>query len=145
MTTEGLCEICGRWFSDLMPFDSADVCATCAGQVIGARDEAIEALRQATEAIDDAKKELVHAYDCLSIEPAPTTTEIVAEITKSTSTGQAIQQARLAAGLSQSALGARLGMKQSRIGDIERERFGLTITTLKRIAVALDVAPATLL
>lgn len=63
----------------------------------------------------------------------------------SMTTGQSIRAARQLAGLSQSALGARLGMKQSRIGDIERERNGLTVDTLKRIATALGVEPGFLI
>ena len=53
--------------------------------------------------------------------------------------GERIANARKAAGLSQTALGAKLGVPQSQISRIERNPDRTTVRTLKRIATALGV------
>lgn len=53
--------------------------------------------------------------------------------------GERIANARKAAGLSQTALGAKLGVPQSQISRIERNPDRTTVRTLKRIAKALGI------
>lgn len=53
--------------------------------------------------------------------------------------GERIANARKAVGLSQTALGAKLGVPQSQISRIERNPDRTTVRTLKRIAKALGV------
>ena len=56
-----------------------------------------------------------------------------------------IRDARRRAGLSQQALGERVGLDQSGISRIERGERPMTVDTLKAIASALGVSPAALL
>ena len=55
------------------------------------------------------------------------------------STGQRIQQARKAAGLSQKDLGLKLGVSGSMIGQYENDLRNPKLETLQKIATALDV------
>lgn len=59
--------------------------------------------------------------------------------------GERIAAARKAAGLTQKALGEKLGIPQSQVSRIERNPDRTTVRALKRIAKALDVDVAVLL
>lgn len=56
-----------------------------------------------------------------------------------------IRELRLAAGLSQEALGERLGVHKVTISDLERGKVELTLSYMRRLSRALEVSPADLL
>lgn len=56
-----------------------------------------------------------------------------------------IRELRLAAGLSQQALGDRIGVSKVTISDLERGNMKLDTEYMRRLARALDVQPADLL
>lgn len=62
-----------------------------------------------------------------------------ADVDARTILGRNIRELRLAAGLSQEALGALVGTDQSRIGEYERAVLGCSIDMIGRIAKALGV------
>lgn len=53
--------------------------------------------------------------------------------------GQNIKRERLARGLSQEELAARAGMHRTYVGAVERGERNISVVSLLRIAVALDV------
>lgn len=55
------------------------------------------------------------------------------------SVGEQIRDARKAAGLSQRALASRMGTSQAAIARLEAGGVGSTLTTLQRVAAALDL------
>ncbi len=59
--------------------------------------------------------------------------------------GGNIRKLREASGLSQQELAERSGLKRSYMGYIERGEKDVTLTTLRRIAIALHVHPSVLL
>lgn len=59
-------------------------------------------------------------------------------------TGERIRQIRLSKGMTQTELGKRCGMADSRIGVYERGENKPKPETLNRIAMALDVDPSVL-
>lgn len=59
-------------------------------------------------------------------------------------TGERIRQIRLSKGMTQTELGKRCGMADSRIGVYERGENKPKPETLNRIATALDVDPSVL-
>ena len=56
-----------------------------------------------------------------------------------------IRELRLAAGLSQQALGDRVGVSKVTVSDLERGNMKLDTEYMRRFALALDVLPADLL
>ena len=56
-----------------------------------------------------------------------------------------VRKFRLARGVSQEALAEAAGLHRTYIGMIERAEKNITLYNIERIAIALDVAPATLL
>ncbi len=59
--------------------------------------------------------------------------------------GQNIRQLRESKGFSQEELAVKAGLRRSYIGNIERGDRNLTVVSLNRIAMALNVHPITLL
>jgi HTH-type transcriptional regulator/antitoxin HipB len=55
------------------------------------------------------------------------------------SVGEQVRDAREAAGLSQRALASRMGTSQAAIARLEAGGVGSTLTTLQRVAAALDM------
>ena len=55
------------------------------------------------------------------------------------SVGEQVRDAREAAGLSQRALASRMGTSQASIARLESGGVGSTLTTLQRVATALDL------
>jgi ribosome-binding protein aMBF1 (putative translation factor) len=53
--------------------------------------------------------------------------------------GEKVRDAREAAGLSQRELAARMGTSQSAVARLEAGRVGATLTTLQKVATALDL------
>ena len=70
------------------------------------------------------RDEYDHAY---------TAAELAADV------GDRVRRARLAAGLSQRDLAARMGTSQAAVARLEAGGVGATLTTLHRVAVALDL------
>lgn len=56
-----------------------------------------------------------------------------------------IRELRMAAGISQEVLGDRIGVSKMTISDLERGKMRLDTDYMRRLSVALDVAPADLL
>lgn len=56
-------------------------------------------------------------------------------------TGNGMRQARLAAGLTQEQLAARLGMRQARISQLETAKVNPSYRVAQRVADALGVEP----
>lgn len=56
-----------------------------------------------------------------------------------------VRVSRKAKGLSQEELAFRAGMKRSYVSDLENRKRNPTVRALGRLALALDVAPASLL
>jgi transcriptional regulator with XRE-family HTH domain len=59
--------------------------------------------------------------------------------------GRRVRELRHARGWTQTELAARVGVKQSAIGKIERGESDIPVTTLTRLAEALGVSPGSLL
>ncbi|MDH4307996.1 MAG: helix-turn-helix domain-containing protein [Acidimicrobiia bacterium] len=86
--------------------------------------------------IDDLKKQRL---DAMSAEERAVFDEEYATVKLALEVGEKIRDAREAAGLSQRELAARMGTSQAAVARLEAGGVGATLTTLQRVAAALDL------
>jgi len=66
-------------------------------------------------------------------------------VTPAEQVGAEVRRRRLAIGLSQEELAARAGLHRTYVGSVERGERNLTLSSILKIARALDAPPAALL
>ncbi|MDH4117229.1 MAG: helix-turn-helix domain-containing protein [Acidimicrobiia bacterium] len=86
--------------------------------------------------IDDLKKQRL---DAMSAEERAVFDEEYVTVKLALEVGEKIRDAREAAGLSQRELAARMGTSQAAVARLEAGGVGATLTTLQRVAAALDL------
>jgi ribosome-binding protein aMBF1 (putative translation factor) len=86
--------------------------------------------------IDDVKR---RRLDAMSVEERAEFEATYESTRLAISVGEQIRDAREAAGLSQRELAARMGTSQAAVARLEAGGVGATLTTLQKVAAALDL------